>query len=148
MNKRNFEKIERGGHLIVSDLTPDEKKRLYSTVGAYGLSEGTAYNRFFMKGFDPWELEGVDAIKKKFASTIENGEIAASLQGVGAGFYQALPEHSGLRMRLVGFMSEKGMIHRATIKNRFDADDWQEWERRGIRAIIDELCDGEEKETA
>ena len=67
---------------------------------------------------------------------------------MGAGFYQALPEHSGLRMRLVGFMSEKGMIHRATIKNRFDADDWQEWERRGIRAIIDELCDGEEKETA
>lgn len=142
MERHIFSKLESpGGHLEAKDLTADEKRGLYALMGKYGLPESTTYNRFFDKGFDPWELMGVNQCKTDFTVSIEDGRLRDTLYNTDGGFYSALPEGSGYRMRLVSHMAERGMVHRATVEKRFDADDWKEWERRGVRAVIDEFCD-------
>jgi len=151
MERHIFTKLESpGGHLEAKDLTADEKRGLYTLMGKYGLPESTTYNRFFDKGFDPWEMAGINQCKTDFVETVENEAIKNILYGTDDGFYSALPEGSGYRMRLVSHMAERGMVHRATVEKRFDADDWKEWERRGVRAVIDEFCNlyAEKKETA
>lgn len=141
MERHIFSKLESpGGHLEAKDLTADEKRGLYALMGKYGLPESTTYNRFFDKGFDPWELMGVNQCKTDFTVSIEDAGLRDALYNTDNGFYSALPEGSGYRMRLVNHMAERGMVHRATVEKRFDADDWKEWERRGVRAVIDEFC--------
>ena len=151
MERHIFSKLESpGGHLEAKDLTADEKRALYALMGKYGLPESTTYNRFFDKGFDPWELMGVNQCKADFVASINDDALRTVLCNTDGGFYRSLPEGSGYRVRLVSHMSERGMVHRATVEKRFDADDWKEWERRGVRAVIDEFCAiyGQEKETA
>lgn len=151
MERHIFRKLESpGGHLEAKDLTAEEKRALYALMGKYGLPESTTYNRFFDKGFDSWELAGVNQCKADFVASVENEAIRNILYGTDEGFYKAMPEGSGYRVRLVSYMAERGMVHRATVEKRFDADDWKEWERRGVRAVIDEFCNlyGQEKETA
>ncbi len=141
MERDIFYKLESpGGHLEAKDLTADEKRGLYALMGKYGLPESTTYNRFFDKGFDPWEMMGVNQCKADFVETVENEAIRKILLCTDDGFYSALPEGSGYRMRLVSHMAERGMVHRATVEKRFDTDDWKEWERRGVRAVIEEFC--------
>lgn len=151
MERHIFSKLESpGGHLEAKDLTADEKRGLYALMGKYGLPESTTYNRFFDKGFDPWELMGVNQCKADFVASIDDDALRTVLYNTDGGFYRSLPEGSGYRVRLVSHMSERGMVHRATVEKRFDADDWKEWERLGVRAVIDEFCTlyGQEKETA
>ena len=141
MERHIFSKLESpGGHLEAKDLTADEKRGLYALMGKYGLPESTTYNRFFDKGFDPWELMGVNQCKADFVASIDDDALRTVLYNTDGGFYRSLPEGSGYRVRLVSHMSERGMVHRATVEKRFDADDWKEWERRGVRAVIDEFC--------
>lgn len=150
MERHIFSKLENpGGHLETKDLTADEKRALYALMGKYGLPESTTYNRFFDKGFDPWEMAGIDRCKSDFLGTLDDN-IRRVLNATGEGFYKAMPEGSGYRVRLVSHMAERGMAHRATVEKRFDADDWKEWERRGVRAVIDEFCAlyGKEEGTA
>lgn len=141
MERHIFSKLESPrGHLEAKDLTADEKRGLYALMGKYGLPESTAYVRFFDKGFDPWELMGVDQCKADFTDSIEDAGLRDALYNTDNGFYSALLEGYGYRMRLVNLMAERGMVHRATVEKRFDADDWKEWERRGVRAVINEFC--------
>lgn len=141
MERHIFSKLEsQGGHLEAKDLTADEKRGLYALMGKYGLPMSTTYNRFFDKGFDSWELMGVNQCKADFTDSIEDAGLRDALYNTDNGFYSALPEGSGYRMRLVNLMAKCGMVHRATVEKRFDADDWKEWERRGVRAVINEFC--------
>lgn len=121
--------------ISAQDLTADEKKELYDLLGQYGMAQSTAYLRIFDKGFDEWEIRGIDDIKKEF---IADNDIP-HLSGVGKEFYSSLPFMSGLKVKLVNLMAELGMEHRNTVNKRFDADDWMPWERHGIRAILHEL---------
>ncbi len=124
-------------HVVLSpsDLTADEKKEIYALFEEYEMPQSTAYIRLFTKGFDEWELQGINNIKADFCT--ENN--LQDLAGVGEGFYSSLPFMSGLKVKLVNFVALLGMEHRNTVNKRFDADDWKKWERIGIRSIIDRL---------
>ncbi len=152
MTKEVFFKLHApGGHLEAKDLTADEKKDLYALMVSFGATAALAYNRFFDKGFDRWELQGINQCKADFvAEHVEDEELRKTLYAKDEGFYSALPFMSGLRMKLVEHMAARGMIHRKTVDQRFDADDWKEWERVGVDFIIDKFCDmyAKKEETA
>ena len=132
------------GHLDAKDLTADEKKDLYALMMRYGATEALAYNRFFDKGFDEWELRGINQCKADFIRDnldgVEDTHIRALLCQTDNGFYSALPLLSGLRGKLLEHMAPLGMETRVTVAKRFEDDDWKEWERVGIRHIIREFC--------
>lgn len=120
------------GHLEPTDLTPDEKKQLNDLMASNGMSGSTAYVRFFDKGFDEWELRGIDQIKREFCDRYALN----NLRNTGEGFYSALAGNHGLKTALLNQMTIYGMEHRRTVEKRFDSDDWKPWERIGIRALI------------
>ena len=136
MNTQTFNPIlHRRGLLDVTDLTPDEKKQLYAFLTAQGMTQSTAYARFFERGFDEWELRGIDAIKRDFCDR----HALNHLRQTGEGFYSALTG-PGQKTALLNLMSELGMEHRNTVSTRFDADNWKPWERRGLRDLLTDLC--------
>lgn len=48
-----------GSLLAPTDLTAEEKKRLYALFTDKGASDAFAYTRFFRDGFAEWELRGI-----------------------------------------------------------------------------------------
>lgn len=137
MTKKSIVKITYPkGILAPADLTADEKRALYSLFAGYELTEATAYNRLFVKGFDEWELRGINDIKREFCDRYALN----NLRNTGEGFYSALTANAGLKTALVNQMTILGMEHRITVARRFDADDWRPWERIGIRAIVNEFA--------
>lgn len=153
MTKENLIKIlNQHSCLKATDMSADDKKKLYSIMERYGATQSTTYNRFFDKGFDLWELRGIDLCKKLFIREnvpADDKELSDHLFSVGSGFYTELPFMSGLKSNLVNYMASLGMEHRNTVCKRFDADDWKQWERVGILAIIEEFyAKTEEKATA
>ena len=87
MERHIFSKLESpGGHLEAKDLTADEKRALYALMGKYGLPESTTYNRFFDKGFDSWEMMGVDQCKADFVDSIEDVALCNVLYKTDEGF--------------------------------------------------------------
>ena len=66
MTKNIWKKILDGGILSATDITPEEKKQLYTLFDGYGMPKSTCYNRFFDKGFCQWEIMGVSHIQDVF----------------------------------------------------------------------------------
>lgn len=143
-----------------SELSPEIKKRLYATLEQYGMSQSTAYLRIFSKGFDQWELMGVEYIKADFLerykkeflmadSVDEDGNIIEGDRGYAAvlalnsdepgGFYAALRQ-ARLVKTFKEEMTDLGMSHH-TVYSRFSEDDWKQWELKGIKAIFTEFAD-------
>lgn len=145
-----FDKIlQTKSPLGVNDLSPDEKKALFALMVQYGASNGFAYDRFFQKGFQPWELDGIDAIKSDFLKAHEKEMMesedadgtkgyafALSLDNSDGGFWRAIGQVPGLITAFKNIMHEKGMMSDVTIIKRFNADDWKPYERCGVRKII------------
>lgn len=160
MNKDIFKKVSNhsSSALEIRDLTPDEKKRLYALMQRNGSSASFAYDRFFKEGFAWWELVGIDNIKKNFlrhhAADLlgpdRDGDkgyaYALSLDDEPGSFYRAILQVRGLADKFKRYMHYLGMLSEATIIRRFREDDWRIYERRGIRSIIDEYCDGEKED--
>ncbi len=157
MTKQIFEKIRRGKTLDVKDLTAEEKKRLYDIMGRYGMPTSTAYSRFFERGFRQWELLGVTKIQEMFllsaASTFDGekeddgsrgyGYVLSMADGYDASkFYDVLTD---LKMgaKLCDYMAQFGMASQMTVRTRFRANDWKQWELFGVGNIIEEYIKGE-----
>lgn len=133
MTNNNIEKILIPSNILsADDLSADEKKYLYQLLGDYGMTQSTAYLRLFTKGFDEWELRGIDDVKHAFCDRFSLNELRNTKEG----FYSALGTNVGLKSALINQMVILGMEHRNTISKRFDADDWRDWERIGLRNII------------
>ena len=125
-------------------MTADEKQALYNLFGRYGATNSFAYQRIFKEGFDEWELLGVDAIIKKF-----NEDHHINIE-VGKSMYSSLPDTdiASIKTKFCREMAALGMKHRNTISRRFDADNWKEYERIGMRRIINEFLDENDHETS
>lgn len=156
MTKNIWKKILDGGILSATDLTPEEKKRLYALFEGYVMPKSTCYNRFFDKGFCKWEIIGVSHIRDAFlvreksnTDDIDIPEGEEGSQGYGAvlaltskyndsKFYELV---TSLKMgkRLCDRMAELGMSSQMTVRTRFKANDWKPWELKGVKAIIDEF---------
>lgn len=138
--------------LGVNDLSPDEKKSLFALMVRNGASAGFAYDRFFQKGFQVWELDGINTIKCGFLkdheqelleSVDEDGTkgyaYALSLDDSKGGFWRAIGQVPGLISEFKNIMHEKGMMSDVTIIKRFNADDWKQYELIGVRQIISDF---------
>lgn len=158
MTKENVEKITQNNTpLDVNDISADEKRNLAEFLSDKGFTISTFYLRFFQKGFDAWEIQGIKNCKKQFLAIPEvanllSGYVETDALGneigkkgylVGAAksdepgvFYTCLKKaNNGLCMKFFAFMEERGMS-RTTIIKRFTADDWKPWEQEGIKALL------------
>lgn len=151
--------------LTSADLTADEKKLLYQTMTDAGATEGFSYNRFFKEGFSAWEIDGINTVKIDFLHHLQTVEkrddihISADLEGqyrvyynikvgeeqsfdllVAGDFWRFLGDIQ-MRKRFGEFMEERGMLSYLTVAKRFSADDWREWEKVGIRQIMEQFYD-------
>lgn len=132
------------GHLNAEDLTPQEKEVLYIVMTSHGASRGFAYDRFFKEGFSSWEMVGIDNIKHDFLRNHKD-EIfpqgvnvsTADIINVPGAFYRTLGMHFGMKKQFAEYMASLGMGANSVL-NKFSADDWKDYERRGIRSIVDE----------
>ena len=154
MTKNIWKKILDGGVLSATDLTSEEKKRLYALFEWYGMPKSTCYHRFFDKGFCKWEIVGVSHIQDVFlwrekinTNDMPEGEegsrgygavLALSHEYDNSKFYE-LVTNLKIGKRLCDYMSELGMSSQMTVRTRFKANDWKPWELKGIKAIIDEF---------
>ena len=154
MTKNIWKKILDGGILSATDITPEEKKQLYTLFEGYGMPKSTCYNRFFDKGFCQWEIMGVSHIQDIFLvrekiNTDDMPEGEEGSRGYGAvlalspeydksKFYE-LVTNLKIGKRLCDYMAELGMSSQMTVRTRFKVNDWKPWEMKGIKAIIDEF---------
>lgn len=136
-------------HLERDDLAPNQKQFLWEVMLRHGATAGFAYDRFFQKGFDLWELLGVDAIKQNFATehapelfpdtpADKLPEIIADIISRGGAFYRTLGQCHGLKKEFLAYMNELGMCATSVVA-RFTSDNWKEFERIGIHAVIAEF---------
>lgn len=158
MTKENVEKVTQNNTpLDVNDISADEKKNLAEFLSDKGFTISTFYFRFFQKGFDAWEIQGIKNCKKQFLAIPEvanllseyvetdalgneigkKGYLVEAAQTDEPGvFYTCLKKaNNGLCMKFFAFMEERGMS-RTTIIKRFTADDWKPWEQEGIKALL------------
>lgn len=158
MTKENVEKVTQNNTpLDVNDISADEKKNLAEFLSDKGFTISTFYLRFFQKGFDAWEIQGIKNCKKQFLAIPEvanllseyvetdalgneigkKGYLVEAAQTDEPGvFYTCLKKaNNGLCMKFFAFMEEQGMS-RTTIIKRFTADDWKPWEQEGIKALL------------
>ena len=158
MTKEIIEKVTQNNTpLEVNDISADEKKNLAEFLSAKGFTISTFYLRFFQKGFDAWEIQGINDCKKQFLAIPEVGKLLSEYVETDAlgkeigkkgylaelaksnepgVFYTCLKKaDSGLCMKFFAFMEERGMS-RTTIIKRFTTDDWKPWEQEGIRALL------------
>ena len=147
MTKENVEKVTQNNTpLDVNDISADEKKNLAEFLSDKGFTISTFYLRFFQKGFDAWEIQGIKNCKKQFLAIPEvanllseyvetdalgneigkKGYLVEAAQTDEPGvFYTCLKKaNNGLCMKFFAFMEERGMS-RTTIIKRFTADDWK-----------------------
>ena len=139
----------------------EEKKNLAEFLSDKGFTTSTFYLRFFQKGFDDWEIQGIMDCKKQFLAIPEVGKLLAEYVETDAlgneigkkgyltelakseepgVFYSCLKKaDSGLCMKFFAYMEEKGMS-RTTIIKRFTSDDWKPWEQEGIRTLLEAKC--------
>lgn len=141
--KMLFEKLQKPKtHLQVDDLTPDGKKALWAVMMSHGASQGFAYDRFFKEGFQAWELLGIDNIKRDFINTHKDDifpkgvtpDVPLIINEPG-GFYRALGMNFGMKKVFTEYMNRLGMGANSVLY-KFSSDDWKEYERIGINAII------------
>ena len=158
MTKENVEKITQNNTpLDVNDISAEEKRNLAEFLSDKGFTISTFYLRFFQKGFDAWEIQGIKNCKKQFLAIPEvanllseyvetdalgneigkKGYLVEAAQTDEPGvFYTCLKKaNNGLCMKFFAFMEERGMS-RTTIIKRFTADDWKPWEQEGIKALL------------
>lgn len=142
----------------VLDVPAEEKKNMMEFFRRKGMSSSTYYLRFFQKGFDNWEIEGVDACKRQFldlpdvakalleyedkgdVSPSEKGYLYVLAQSDKPGvFYSCLKQVGcGLCTKFFAYMSDRGMSSTTVIK-RFVLDEWKEWEREGINNLLEKF---------
>ncbi len=130
MRKLYFAKILNGrGHSKSSDFSVKEKEKLFSFFEGYGMKRGTVYNRFFRDGFKEWELSGVESCINDYCHS--NGiEPPADMRT----FFR----ESERKEMFISYMSKMGMS-RPTVRKRFAAWSFKEWELSGVRNLIDRL---------
>ena len=154
---QNLKKILVGLPISFRDLSVTEKKALYSALTACGMSRSTCYLRLYKTGFEPWEIMGVTKVSEFFlamtATTIDKDEKVDDEGSRGYGYVRYLDSdrdlkavypiviEQGMLKKFLTYMYKMGIHSPTTVRNRFNRDNWAEWERRGIKQIIETVTD-------
>ena len=82
-------------------------------------------------------ITGVDALKDGFAKL--HPELEAWRKDKRS--FMALIEDLKIpKGEFYNYMCDAGMTSQITVKRRFKDEDWQNWEKRGIKSILTEYC--------
>lgn len=158
MTKEIIEKIAKPNTpLDVSDMTAEDKNALSAYLSDKGISTSTFYLRFFQKGFDGWEIIGINECKKQFLAIPDIAEVLKTYVETDAAgkelgekgylyslahgeqpgiFYTCLKKaNNGLCTKFADYMYDRGMS-RTTLIKRFTSDDWKPWEASGIKPLL------------
>lgn len=144
-----------GTYLNSGDLTPNQKKLLWEVMKRHGASQGFAYDRYFKEGFQKWELIGINSIKRQFIVEHYTELFGDSVPALSAGvptsdnivdviiqndgeFYRTLGRVFGLKKVFTDHMGTLGMGSNSVL-NKFSADDWKDYERIGVLAVMQEF---------
>ena len=154
---QNLKKILVGLPISFRDLSVTEKKALYSALTACGMSRSTCYLRLYKTGFEPWEIMGVTKVSEFFlamtATTIDKDEKVDDEGSRGYGYVRYLDSdrdlkavypiviEQGMLKKFLTYRYKMGIHSPTTVRNRFNRDNWAEWERRGIKQIIETVTD-------
>lgn len=156
--------------LSISDISVEEKKSLSDFLCEKGFTPSTFYLRFFQKGFDAWELQGIKDCQKHFSSLpdiaqllkeyVETDALGKEIGKKGyllevapdaepSVFYACLKKaQSGLCSRFTDYMEQRGMS-RNTVYRRFSEDGgWKPWEVVGIKALLHEFMESQVEKAA
>lgn len=154
---QKLKKILEGHTISFRDLSVTEKKALYSALTACGMSRSTCYLRLYKTGFEPWEIMGVTKVSEFFlamtSATIDKDEKVDDEGSRGYGYVRYLDSdrdlkavypiviEQGMLKKFIAYMYQMGIHSPTTVRNRFNRDNWAEWERRGIKQIIETVAD-------
>lgn len=143
-----LEKIMRPGlHLQNKDLTPQQKVKLWEIMKRYGASQGFSYDRYFKEGFRQWELTGTDQMKIDFLQEHaleiwpDDEKDESSFKEIAnqkGEFYRTIGRVFGLKKTFSEYAMALGMGANSVL-NHFSSDDWKDYERIGILAIVEEF---------
>ncbi len=139
--------LEPGQTLTKTDLSAEEKKKLYEIFISHGATQAWAYDRCFKEGFREWEIIGIDRLKKNFlvehktelwpGEDIDDSFLEEILKNKGK-FYRVIGMSFGLKKVLLNKMKKLGMGANSIIK-KFSSDEWRVYECEGICAILEEF---------
>lgn len=134
MKEKLKELIIPGANSSVPPLSSYERSRLTIYLGRYGMTASRVYNRCFRRGkgsgFEPFEVVGIAVLVRQFEE--EHLLLPTALEDLPF-FYERLYL---LKTEFCLFMGKHGMGKNACIY-RFSNWNFQEWEVRGIRSLIE-----------
>lgn len=136
---KTFENLLKPGvNSMVPEVSPEERKALYGALNAYGISQSTAYTRIFRggygSGFDEWELRGIRGVIADFEQSA--GRPCPAEHDMPRFYLETL---EGRRKEFCDYLQGLGMSY-VTVIYRFKNWNFKEWELKGIRSIVEEIC--------
>lgn len=161
MTKEIIEKLAKPGTpLELKDVSVEKKKRLITFLNDKGFTTATFYLRFFRKGFDLWELEGIQSCREQFLALpdigkllleyVEKDALGNELGAKGylytlaksdkTGIFYTCLKKIGRCTRFCEFMEERGMSKNVAFA-RFTSDNWKPWEMEGIIPLLNHFND-------
>ena len=170
-----FDGLFGGGLLSPTDLTADEKKRLYQWMQGLGASESFTYTRCFRDGFAQWELMGVWQAKVEYLRLLHTEEkVPIEVRCVETvktedgetyryrHFYEVDGEERSFDITAKGdfwrflgdvrrryhfgeYMARLCMRSKTTVTKRSSVDDWRDYELSGIRSSIQMFVESEQE---
>lgn len=136
MKEKLKELLNPGGNSSIPELSPYERKELVHYLHKYGMTYSRVYNRCFRtgkgSGFDPYEIEGIASVVRRYEE--QRLLLPTALEDLPF-FYERLRL---LKTDFCEYMGTQGMGKNACIY-RFTNWNFQEWEVRGIRSLIEGL---------
>ena len=130
MAKKKYQKLlECRGCSTSSDFSAQDKEKLSSSMGKFGMKRGTAYNRFFRDGFKPWQIRGITGCITDYCQCNN-----IPCPDNNALFFNELDKKEQFK----AYMKDKGM-GRVSVGKRFSLWNFDEWELMGIQVLLDKL---------
>lgn len=118
--------IQKKEKLIFKDyldnLSPQEKKKLFTVFEEHGLPYRRAYRKMCFYGFKAWEIDGVYNLLKEYGIDLPDHR---------SDFWNELDN----KETFYHFMGDKGMS-RVTTHRRFLRFSFSRWETVGIKEIL------------
>lgn len=111
------------------DMTTEECAQLRSAMEQAGARWSMLYQRMAYRGFDQWELTGIERCTSDFWQSCQDTPCPRM-----DCFWQTLIEQ-GLNTSFVKYMEANGMSRNTTIK-RFSEPNFKEWEMDGVEQIL------------
>lgn len=115
-------------------MNPTERAEFRSVMEMAGAGWSMLYQRMIYRGFDMWELTGIDRCMEDFWQMAHSTADEIPPKPDLFNFFQTLIEQ-GTNAAFVKYMEAHGMSRNTTIK-RFNDPNFKEWEIDGVESTL------------